>query len=180
MIQQLIPVKKENRSGVLIAIALFILQFVFYQMQGSIQDNLSPLIKGIEGVQVLGITINNAGNAVILLPIAVHTLFSVVIIWFLYKDREGTKVVLYISLILIVLYLVTLYIGKVSEFYPIQSASVGLKFFLASPFKTIFSIPMLKIKHPGEEIKSVTATDNKYSETKAIAAKREQAISDTP
>lgn len=153
MISQLIPVKKENLSGVLIASLLFVLQFAYFQMQDVILQPLAGQLSFLNGSQIAGITINQAVNVLRLVPLGMHALFSVVIVWFLYKDWSGTKVVINISILLILLYLITNVLGKFIDEPYIGITSTNLHLFLASPFKTILSIPMLKIKHQDDDEK---------------------------
>ena len=152
MISQLIPLKKENRTGVAIAVVLFVLQMAYYQMQGVIGDTLTGFLpqQGEAGIPALGI--NSMKSLVYLIHIGVHAAFSIVIVWFLYKDKSGTMLVFYISLALVAVYVITNLIGKLVDFFTINIISTEILAFISSPFKTIFSVPMLKIKHPDETV----------------------------
>lgn len=83
--------------------------------------------------------------------IIVHALFSIAIVWFLHKDRRDTLLVVYMSIGLLLFYVAVNAVEKYTEAFVAQLITVRIGAFLASPFKTIFSIPALLLRHPEEE-----------------------------
>jgi hypothetical protein len=150
MISRLIPVKKENKRGVIIAIIFFVLQMLYYQLQGNLTDYLASFLPHQGNFAIPLLKVNNAKTLFYLPHIIVHALFSIVIVWYLYKDKSGTMVVVYISIALLALYLLTHATSKIVDFFTVNIISRQILDFISSPFKTIFSIPMLKIKHPND------------------------------
>ncbi|MEK6481679.1 hypothetical protein WJR50_29310 [Catalinimonas sp. 4WD22] len=147
MISQFIPLQKKNKKGVFIAVLLFILQFVYFQMQDVVLENVLVLFSSRAWEERPFLLINHPENLFKLLHVFVHAIFSIAIVWYLFRDRQSTWLVVYLSVILLSTYLITNLVAKAWGLFVIDVISTKIYLFIASPFKTIFSIPALKIKH---------------------------------
>ncbi|MEQ9440071.1 MAG: hypothetical protein RIG62_13535 [Cyclobacteriaceae bacterium] len=146
----------RDKQGFYIACTLFLLQFIYFQFQESlieIIDNDMPRLREL----LLLLPVTDLKAVVHCFDIIVHALFSIAIVWFLHKDKNSTLLVAYMSILLFMFYVVVNVIEKYTGGLIIQLITVTVRNFLASPFKTIFSIPALLLKH-GEEVEEHTAT----------------------
>lgn len=152
MISQLIPVKKENTKGIAVAISLFVMQFVYYQLQDYVLEGFLQFLPGggTEGWDFLAV--NQIATLLSLFHIFVHAAFSVLIVHYLYRDIQSTWLVFYFSIILFAVFLLTHFLGKVFDFFIFNIISTKIHLFIASPFKTIFSIPSLKLREDEEKV----------------------------
>ena len=126
-----------------IVFSLFLIQFVYYQFQADLHDfylSFLPVHQLITGI------INDTDNLVNLLHIFVHALFSISIIYFLYKDHSATILVFSLSVIAMAFYIILNLSTKISGIFFFDIISVKIYIFLASPFITIFSVPMMLLK----------------------------------
>jgi len=135
----------KDWKGFYIACLLFVLQFAYYQMQGLLMFYVenTPFLKSF----LLSFPVNHWQIIVFSFDIVVHACFSVVIIYFLHKNRKSTMLVVYMSIILFLVFALLGITAKYSGNIVVGSIFVNTMRFLASPFKTIFSIPALMLKH---------------------------------
>jgi hypothetical protein len=135
--------KVKSREGVVIASCLFVLQFIYYQFQGYLD---APLVSMIPAYIVDLTHVNNPRQLGNILHIIVHASFSVVIVHFLYANRSSTLFVVRMSVLLISVFAVLYILRIFLHADVIKIAASNLLMFLATPFKTIFSIPALKLQ----------------------------------
>lgn len=133
----------KNKQGVAVAIALFVLQFVYFQFQGNLNK---PVVSLIPESLIQMTHVNDPLQLASLLHILVHALFSIIIVHYLYANKQSTMFVIKMSLVLIFLFglLYTSRIFLSSDV--IRIAASNLLMFLSTPFKTIFSIPALRLQ----------------------------------
>ena len=149
----------EDKRGFYVACGLFLLQFVYFQFQDSLIDIIAVHAPQLEDA-LLRLPFHDLKAAVRFHNIIVHALFSIVIVWFLHKDRRDTLLVVYMSVGLLLFYIAVNAVEKYTGAFVAQLITVRVGAFLASPFKTIFSIPALLLRHPEmTEEKAVVAQE---------------------
>ena len=136
----------EDRPGFYTACALFLLQFVYFQFQDSLIEIISQSAPRLER-ELISLPFRSVPVAVRYFSIVVHALFSIAIVWFLHKNRRDTLWVVHLSIGLLLFYVAVHAVEKFTGAYVVQLITVRIGAFLASPFKTIFSIPALLIRH---------------------------------
>ena len=77
----------KDKSGFYIASTLFLLQFVYFQFQESLIGIIEYDLPQVRDLLLL-LPVTDLTAAVRCIDIFVHALFSVVIVWFLHKDRQ--------------------------------------------------------------------------------------------
>lgn len=136
----------DDKRGFYIACTLFLLQFVYFQFQDSLIRIISENAPRLERVLV-SLPFRSLPVAVRYFNIVAHAIFSIVIVWFLHKDKRDTLLVVYLSIGLLLFYVAVHAVEKYTGAYVAQLITVRIGAFLASPFKTIFSIPALLLRH---------------------------------
>ena len=127
----------------LVAGFLFLVQFAYYQFQNQIGAAFMDLLPSWFWDIV---PVNHPTSMAMLLHIFVHAAFSIVIVRFMYADKSHTVFVVWLSVFLLLL--CSLVYG-IRIFYPVkllEIISINLLILISSPFKTIFSLPALKLK----------------------------------
>lgn len=142
---KLIVFNKIKKINIFWAGFIFIAQLVYYQFQNQIQLNLTDYF--IINQAISFPLINNPSSILNLLQVLIHALFSIFIVDFLYRERDSTMLIFYLSLILLFTYIITNLLTKFTGIVVFDVISTTIYFFIASPFKTIFSIPMLHLKN---------------------------------
>lgn len=137
----------KDKTGFYIACTLFLLQFIYFQFQESLIGIVKYDLPQLRDLLLL-LPVTDLTAAVRCIDIMVHALFSIAIVWFLHKDRRSTMLVVYMSIVLFMVYVVV----NVVEWYTggmvMDMLCTTIRTFLASPFKTIFSIPALLLRQP--------------------------------
>lgn len=157
-LKKLFPIPKGNRKGVILAIALFVIQLIYFHGQDTWFNQWAIDAFGVksqyrEAISFLGFQFSHASSLLGLINIFVHAGLSILIIWQLYQDPFNTRFVIILSVVLIFGYLALYVAGKYSGALAIQMMSNKIRYFLSSPLKTIFSIPALKVRdEDGEDI----------------------------
>ena len=145
----------KDKQGFYVACALFLLQFIYFQFQDSLVAIIDTHALQLKNV-LLSLPFHDLKAAVRFYNIIVHALFSIVIVWFLHKDRRNTLLVTYLSIGLLLFYVAVNAAEKYTGAFVAQLITVRIGAFLASPFKTIFSIPALLLRHPEVEEEAPT------------------------
>ncbi len=136
----------NDKRGFYTACAVFLLQFVYFQFQDSLIGIINENAPQLENFLV-SLPFRSLKVAVRYFNIVVHALFSIAIVWFLHKNQDDTLWVVYLSIGLILFYIGVHAVEKFTGAYVAQLITVRIGTFLASPFKTIFSIPALLLRH---------------------------------
>lgn len=121
---------------------MFVLQFVYFQFQNSLSEAVAPLVSGIRFPGL-----DQPENLLNLLHVAVHAVFSIFVIELLYQKKHNTWFVVKMSVGLAALYIACNLASKLLAAPVLDTISTKILFFIASPFKTIFSIPALLLTH---------------------------------
>lgn len=135
----------EDKKGFYTACALFLLQFVYFQFQDSLGEIISVNTPKLENFLV-ELPFRSLPVAVRYINIVVHAFFSIAIVWFLHKNKSDTLLVVYLSIGLLLFYIGVHAVEKYTGAFVAQLITVRIGAFLASPFKTIFSIPALLLR----------------------------------
>lgn len=146
----------NDKRGFYTACLLFLLQFIYFQFQDSLIEIIDKDLPSLKEF-LLFLPFHDVKAAVRCFNIIVHALFSIVIVWFLHKDKRNTMLVVYMSIALFAFYIAVNAVEKYTGAFVAQLITVRVGAFLASPFKTIFSIPALLLR-PTEEVEKTTTT----------------------